>query len=142
MSIRGEYIGGERVYIFEDGDRTWFLGKPGDPSPDVIVIKHNDLVRMFNRFLERIENANPELMNRYENGFLLYSLVDTFWNHDRSNFSPIINEIKKWEIEFDDPQRIKKAKNHKLRKEKKIDTRFLRPVVIRGGLSETSLKNQ
>jgi len=130
MSIKGGYINGERVYVFEGFDRAWYFGIPDVPSTDAIVIKHNDLVRVLNGVLKNLEGDDPDFHS-------FYSLVDRFGLSGGNYFVPYAERINEAEIKFDDPERVKRATTRQLPMQKKIDTRFLKPVVIRGGLCTT-----
>ena len=135
MSIETGYVNGEKVYIHNRGSHISGWGENILDYDEVQIFRHKDIVKMLNKFLRRLEDADNETMKRNACGQTLFGILSQFAAWDKADFTAF-KIVREDALSFDDPRTIKMAKCPRLRNESRIDQRFLKPIVVKGGLYE------
>ncbi len=123
MSIKTGYVDGEKVYIHNRGSLIGGWGENQLDYHEVQIFKHKDIVKMLNKFLKRLEDADDDTMKGNTCGQTLFGILSQFAAWDKADFASF-RIAEEETISFDDPQVIKMAKCPRLRNESKIDQRF------------------
>ena len=125
------YLKGEKVYI-EEGSGGLGVGQVQKNYDQVVICKHRDVVRILNSLFKHAEE-NPENVGPLSSIISAISIY-FYWVGNSKEWRLPLEVMNEEELNFDDPQKIKKVREPRLRTDTSNTKNVGNLKVHKGGL--------